>query len=204
VLLPELDAYIPLSSRSRLFLLSAITEDLSRETTVGELGVNLDLTLMPILRRELRLEDWERDRYLWVRVGYRLIGNLDDTANSKAEHRGIFEVTGRFPLLWDVWLVERARVDLRDVGGEFSARFRPRVGLERKFTIGNHALVPYLQVEAFYDTRFGDWSRERYTSGAEYELTEHWRVESYFRRQEDRRPARAHENGVGFVLKYYY
>ena len=64
MLLPELDAFIPLSSRSRLFLLSAITEDLSRETTVGELGVNLDLTLMPILRRELRLEDWERDRYL--------------------------------------------------------------------------------------------------------------------------------------------
>jgi hypothetical protein len=64
--------------------------------------------------------------------------------------------------------------------------------------------VPYLQVEAFYDTRFGDWSRERYTGGAEYELTEHWRVESYFRRQEDRRPARAHENGIGVVLKYYY
>jgi hypothetical protein len=204
VVLPELDAYIPLSSRARLFLLSAITEDLSRETTVGELGVNLDLTLKPILRRELGLGEWERERYLWVRVGYRLIGNLDDAADSKAEHRGIFEVTGRIPLLWDVWLVDRARVDLRDVGGEFSARLRPRVGLERRFTIGNHAFVPYLQAEAFYDTRFGDWSRERYAGGAEYELTEHWRVESYFRRQEDRRPARAHENGVGFVLKYYY
>jgi hypothetical protein len=135
VVLPELNAFIPLSSRARLFLLSAITEDLSRETTVGELGVNLDLTLKPILRRELGLGEWERERYLWVRVGYRLIGNLDDAADSKAEHRGIFEVTGRIPLLWDVWLV----IGRESISGTWAGSSRRASGLAWDWSGGSRS-----------------------------------------------------------------
>jgi hypothetical protein len=100
--------------------------------------------------------------------------------------------------------VNRARVDLRDVGSDLSARLRPRVGLERAFMVWHHSMVPYLQVEAFYDTRFGDWSRERYQAGLEIQLTRQWRLEPYFRWQETRHPSRSHENGVGLVLKYFH
>ena len=203
VLLPELDAFVPVTDGTRLFLMGRLANDLTRETTDGDIGVHLDVTLKPILRTALREEDWENQRYLWLRIGYRLIGGLDDD-NRKPENRGIVELTSRFPLPLDIWLVARAGVDLRDLGGDFSARLRPRVGLEREFSLGNHTLKPYLQVEAFYDTRFGDWSRERYQAGVEYRLTKHWGVESYYRRQEDRLPARAHENAAGFVLKYFY
>jgi hypothetical protein len=204
VLLPEVNVFVPVTDTARIFLLGTLTRDLTRATTDGELGVHLDLTLKPILRRELLEADWERNRYLWIRVGYRLIGNLEGIDDSKIEHRGILEATARVPLPWKMWLVNRARVDLRDVGGDFSARLRPRVGLEREFTLWNYSVVPYVQVEAFYDTRFGDWSRERYQAGLELALTRHWRIEPYYRRQEDRRPSRSQENGVGLVLKYYY
>jgi len=38
----------------------------------------------------------------------------------------------------------------------------------------------------------------------EIELSKRWRIEPYYRRQEDWRPSRAHENGIGLVLKYYH
>jgi len=55
----------------------------------------------------------------------------------------------------------------------------------------------------FYDTCQGVWSREQYQAGVELELSERWRIESYFRRQDNHGQSRSHENGIGFVLKYY-
>jgi len=60
-----------------------------------------------------------------------------------------------------------------------------------------------VEAEVFYDTRQGAWSREQYQAGVELELGERWRIESYFRRQENHGSARTHENGIGLVLKYY-
>ena len=204
VLLQEFNAYVRLTERTRFFFLASLTRGLTLDTTDGELGVHLDVTLMPILRRHLRLGDWERERYLWVRVGYRLAGNLGDADDPSIEHLGILEATARVPLPWEMWLVNRGRADLRDVDGEFSSRLRYRLGLEREFTMWGRTAVPYAQAEVFYDTRFGAWSRVRYEAGVELALSERWRIEPYYRRQEDWRPSRAHENGIGLVLKYYH
>jgi hypothetical protein len=87
--------------------------------------------------------------------------------------------------------------------GDVSTRLRYRLGLEREFIVWNRALVPYVEAEVFYDTRQGVWSREQYQAGVEVELGERWRIESYFRRQDDHGRSRSHENGVGLVLKDY-
>lgn len=166
--------------------------------------MHLDITLKPIFRPQLRRADWERDRYLWLRVGYRLVGSLDGDGEGVEEHRGILEGTTRAPLAWDVWLVNRVRVDLRDLDGSFSTRFRYRLGIEREVTLAGITMVPYVQAEVFYDTRFGSWNRQRYQAGAEIELTEHVRIEPYYARQDDQRSSPAHVNRIGFVLKLYY
>ena len=200
---PEVDAYVKLGEHSRLFLLGALNQGLSDGGTDGTLGVHLDITLMPVFRPRLREADWERERYLWVRVGYLLSGSLDEPDTAHVEHRLVFEATGRLALPFDLWLVNRARVDLREIGGEVSARFRPRFRLEREVAVGGVTLVPYAEAEFFYDTRFGVWNRQRYQVGAEIEITRSWRIESYYARQEDQRSSLAHVNRVGLVLKYY-
>ena len=108
VLLPEVDAYFSLTETTRLFLRGSLNNDLSRDTTTGALGAHLDLTLMPILRTQLRHGDWEREKYLWVRVGYQLSGSLDDPDHGPTENRGILEATARAPLPWNLWLINRA------------------------------------------------------------------------------------------------
>jgi hypothetical protein len=201
---PELNAYLKLSDNTRLFLLGSLTQGLSEPATEGELGAHLDITFAPILRPRLRHADWERDRYLWLRIGYRLLGGLDHRESGFIEHRGVIQVTARVPLPWEVWLVNRGGVDLRDMNGEFSTRFRYQLGIEREITVGGVTLVPYAQAEVLYDTRFGAWNRQIYQAGVEIELTSHLRIEPYYARQEDQRSSTAHLNRAGLILKLYW
>jgi hypothetical protein len=201
---PELDVFIKLSNQVRLFLLADINRGLSPSYTDGEVGVHLDFTLKPILRRELRNGDWERDRYLWVRAGYLVSGDLDDRDGGSITQTILLETTGRFELPGEFWLVNRGRVDFRDDAGETSQRYRLRVGIEREFTVCGVVMVPYAQAETFYDTRFDIWNRQLYQAGVEIELTKHWRIEPYFARQNDSRSASGNVNRLGLVLKTYF
>jgi hypothetical protein len=93
-------------------------------------------------------QDWQRGRYLWARVGYERV--FKDTEGgggpSVAEDRGVLPLWGKVPLPGGVWLENRARVDLRWIGGEYSTRYRLRVEATREFSVAGHAIVPYERV----------------------------------------------------------
>jgi hypothetical protein len=201
---PELNSFIKLSKQIRLYLLGDVTQGFSPRFTDGELGAHLDFTLKPILRRALRDSDWERSRYLWVRAGYVVSRDLDDREDGATTHTLLLETTTRLELPAQIWLVNRARVDFRDIDGETSQRYRLRVGIEREFTVCRVVMVPYAQAEFFYDTRFDSWNRQLYQAGVEIELNKHWRIEPYLARQNDSRSASGNVNRFGLVLKSYF
>ena len=103
-----------------------------------------------------------------------------------------------------IWLTSRGRVEARDVEGEFSSRFRYRLGIEREWVVAGVTVLPYAQAEVFYDTRFDTLNCQRYQAGAEIELTQQLRVEPYYARQEDQRSSPAHLNRIGLLLKLHY
>jgi len=202
-LVPEVDAFVKVSDRTRVFLRGSLTRETTKDTTDGEFGVHLDFSLKPILRRQLRGADWERERYLWMRAGYVVSGDLDNRSDGSTEHRGVLELTARAPLPLETWLVNRIKLDLRDVDGASSKRYRYRLGIEREFTVGGLAWVPYAEIEAFYDTRYDVWNRRLYQVGLEIALTKTWRLEPYIAHQDDQRSASGNLNQIGLVLKYY-
>lgn len=199
----EVNAFATVSGRTRLYLLGSLTREFTQDVTDGEMGAHLDFALKPILRSRLREADWARERYLWMRAGYVLSGDLDDRSDGFTERRGILETTARVPLPHEIWLVNRFRMDLRDVSGESSQRYRYRLGIERELTLGGVTCVPYAQAETFYDTRFDTWNRQLYEAGVEIHLTRHWRIEPYFAHQNDQRSASGNLDRIGLVLKYY-
>src|SRR5205085_188524 len=102
-----------------------------------------------------------------------------------------------------VWIEGRLRADLRWIGGDYSSRERFRLEVNREFNVQEHSVVPYLQVEAFYDTRYHGLSRMLYQPGAEITLDRHFRLELYVARQNDRLPKRESLNALGVVAKWY-
>jgi hypothetical protein len=211
---PELDAYVPIGERTRLFAAVAATRAEETQTAGAATqyqdltaGVHLDVTLVPILRRELLGADWQRNRYLWMRIGYRYGRSIGDAEQDDRfrERRGIFEVTGRTPPLGDgLELVGRFRWDARDVNDRHSNRYRVRLTVEKALNLGGRVVVPFANAEAFYDTRFDTWNRQRYQAGAEIELDRQWRIEPSLVLQNDSRSKPAHVNALALALKYFF
>ena len=202
--IPEFDAYLKLSDRARVFLLADATRSTPQDTTDGEVGIHLDYTLEPWLRSSLREADWERERYVWMRVGYRREWNIEGRPAQPAENRIVLELTTRSELPRQVWLVNRLHIDFRDMAGSWSNRYRYRIGIEKEFaTAGGTAFVPYARAEFYYDTRYDAWSRQVYQVGVDIDLSRSWRIEPYVALQKNIQPTSDTVNQLGLVLKYY-
>jgi hypothetical protein len=103
-----------------------------------------------------------------------------------------------------IWLETRTRADFRWIGDEYSNRYRFRLDFSREFAVHERPVVPYCNVEWFYDTRYDDWARTLLTLGAEVTMTDHFRYEVYVARQADRVPQEKDLDALGVVLKWYY
>ena len=195
-----LDAFLKLDNQIRLYFNGARTDEREGSGREVEIGANIDFTLMPIVRKRLLAEDWARERYLFVRAGYRVL----ESETGRSERRPVLELHSRAEPAESLWLFSRLRYEHRDVAGEESWRFRVRLGMEREITLGGHAVVPYAHAEAFYDSRFDAWSRERYEAGAEITLNRNWRIEPFLARQRDDRPSAARVDSLGLTIKYFH
>jgi hypothetical protein len=202
---PELNAFVPLSPGTRIFLDAAYAEGKESDAQSLDLAVFLDVSLKPITRKELWTEDWQRSRYFWARVGYdRIFKETSETGADVAEDRGIVSLYGKAPLPAQVWLEARARADLRWIGDDYSNRYRARLEVTREFTVLRRPVVPYVNYEWFYDTRYDGWARTLWAVGAEVTRNEHLRFEAYLSGQRDRLPEEASLAAFGFVAKWYF
>jgi hypothetical protein len=74
----------------------------------------------------------------------------------------------------------------------------------REFTLAEHSVVPYFNVEGFWDSRYDGLSRVLAQGGAEVTVDKHFRVELYLARQNDRKPSSSSLDALGIVAKWYY
>lgn len=204
---PELNGFVQLNERSRAFFDLAYALGKESDVKSGNIAAYLDVSLKPIarMRKDLLTDDWQRNKYLWARVGYdRIFQATDSEGLEVVENRGVVALFGRVPMPAAVWLETRTRADFRWIGGEYSNRYRFRLDLSREFAVRDRAVVPYCNFEWFYDTRYDDWARTLLTIGAEVTMTDHFRYEVYVARQADRLPDAQDLDALGVVLKWFY
>ncbi len=198
---PEVDVYIPLNEKFRLFFLATTTK--ARETrnnTEGQVGAHID---------------YHVNKKVSLRSGYRY-GFALGGGDPFKEHRMVFEQTFRQPLPLDVLFSDRNREDLRWVNGEFSARYRNRVMLEREFKVLNRSVTPYGSAEVYYDSRFETWNRNRLAVGVQLSLKrgiplislihpkKQLVLDVYFMRQNDSRSQPSRVKAVGMAFNVYF
>jgi Protein of unknown function (DUF2490) len=196
---PEVDVFVPLNEKFRLFFLGSVTKAReTRESTEGQVGAHLDYF-------------WKKK---WtLRTGYRYGFALGSNDPFK-EHRIILEETYHKPLPNKFVLSDRNRQELRWVDGDFSARFRNRAKLEREFQVRKLSLVQYGSAEVFYDTRFSTFNRLRLAVGTQivFQKRDYWLLnlrrqrvlDIYYLRQNDSRSQPRHVNAIGIAFNIYF
>lgn len=197
----ELDVYVPLDGKFRLFFL--VTGNRAEETRKSfetTLGAHLDYNV---------------NERLVLRAGYRYIFAPGEEDPFK-EHRIVAEQTFRQHLPLTMLLTDRNRQDFRVVNGNFSFRYRNRLRLEREFRVFGRSLTPYGSVEVYYDTRFDVWNRNRLTAGAEFQLKRGFPLlrelsprkqvilDLYYTKQNDSRSQPNHIHAVGASLALHF
>jgi Protein of unknown function (DUF2490) len=201
---PEIDTYVNLTSRTRLFFIAALSSDQDTRNIQGEFGPNFDYYLRPFARPHLKDMDPSKSRLLTFRVGYRYLPTLRGKGGT--ENRGLLELTSRFSLPFNILLSDRNRVDLRFIEGQnFSWRYRNRLTLERNFVIKKYTFTPYVRGEFFYDSRYDKISKNALTIGGVFPLTRRTEFEIYYEDQRDSgSPSNFHVRGAGLVLGLYF
>jgi hypothetical protein len=200
---PEIDVYVPLNEKFRLFFLATVTKAReTRDSFEGQLGAHVDYF-------------W-RD-HLSFRVGYRYGSSLGDSDDPFREHRIITEQSFRKKTKWSIQLTDRNRQDWRWVNGDFSFRYRNRITAEKEFRLWGRPVTPYGSAEAFYDSRFSTFNRYRFATGVQYTLRKHRSNEPlllllrkqrvldiYYLRQEDTRSQPKHVNAIGISFAIHF
>ena len=204
---PEIDVYINVKPKVRLFLLGTVSKSVedgeirNAQSFEGQVGAHID---------------YIPSHHIILRAGYRFGTSVGDTDSPYKEHRILTEQTLRKLLPGDLLLSDRNREDFRFVNGDFSFRYRNRVKVEREFDLfKGRTITPYVSAEIFYDTRSSSWNRNRLAVGFEQSLRRgplrrmllHNRqviLDLYYMRQNDSGSETLHVNAIGAALVFYF
>jgi hypothetical protein len=169
---PETDIWYRLSPSSRFSAFIPIAK--YHESKYRDLNIYLQADYVwgktkHLLKRRMMDENRIQVMKAWlIRGGFMEGWSLGENAGSYTEDMLFAELHRRIPLKGGFLLSHRIRTDLRWVGEEpdFSYRFRYRVMLEKDFKAGRSSIVPYLNAEPYWDSRYLAFSRIRVIGGA--------------------------------------
>ncbi len=206
---PEVDVFVRLSGKTRLFFVGSATrnKDLNAFSD-GQIGLYLDFYVFPLFlgksrRIGRRGKDESRTRSLMIRAGYLLDRTTPENRDPSIVHVPTIEAHMRMEAPGKILLSDRSRGDFRIVDGDYRPRYRNRIKGERPFTIGRVDLNPYSYFEVFYDWHSKRIERLRYSAGMEWTLTRHVTLEGYYMRQHNRISG-DNVNGIGAVVQWYF
>ena len=168
---PETDIWYRLSPSWRLSAFIPITK--YNESKYRDLNIYLQADYAwGKTRRTLfsRLVDENKAQAIkaWmVRGGFMEGWSLGENAGNYSEDMLFGEIHRRLPLEGAVLLSHRIRIDLRWVGNEptFSYRVRYRVMAEKEFKARSSSIIPYVNAELYWDSRYHTFSRTRLIGG---------------------------------------
>jgi len=204
---PEVDVYITLKPKVRLYLTGTISKTVEdgelrdAQGYEGQIGVHVD---------------YIPNKHVILRTGYRYGTAVGNNSDPFKEHRLLTEQTLRKLIPGDFLLSDRNREDFRFVNGDFSFRYRNRVTLEREVHLfKGRSITPYASGEVFYDTRYNTWNRNRFAVGVQQSLRRgplrkmllperQIILDLYYMRQNDSRSDIPHVNAIGAALAFYF
>jgi hypothetical protein len=207
---PEVDAWWRTSPDWRFSLFVPISENLETHYREGNVILQADYAWGKTDRvRTRRLLDEARASHMktmLVRWGYLGGKSLDDQGEAYTERTVLAELHVRTPLKGGFLLSQRLRADLRWLGQqppEFSTRWRYRMMVEKELTAGRASIVPYVNVEPYYDSRYDTVNRIRLIPGATVAWSQYTALEGSVTYQYDSRSSTTHVLALNVILHVF-
>jgi hypothetical protein len=203
---PEVDAWWRLSPAWRLSLFVPISKNLDTHYREGNLIAQADYAWgHPHGVRTRRLADEDRARSMrtfMVRGGYLGGRSLGDQGEEYTERTLLGEFHLRIPLEGNLLLSHRLRTDLRWLGddGAYSTRVRYRLMVERELMVRRVSLVPFANVEPYFDSRYDTANRIRVIGGTSLAWRPRFAIETNWTYQHDTRSSVTHLNALNVIL----
>ncbi|ULQ54116.1 DUF2490 domain-containing protein [Flavihumibacter fluvii] len=105
----------------------------------------------------------------WLARGGFMEGwSLGENAGEYTEDMLFAEIHRRSPIKGGILISNRFRTDFRWVGQEpvFSYRLRYRIMIEKEYFAGRSSIIPYVNAEPYWDSRYSTINRVRLIGGA--------------------------------------
>jgi len=143
---------------------------------------------------------------LLIRGGYLSGRSLGDQGEAYEDHIAFMEMHLRTPYKGNVLVSHRVRSELRWLGDDhsFSTRFRYRLMIEKEFKSGYISIVPYVNVEPYYDSRYTTVNRVRLIGGTSVGWSSYYAVEVNFTYQYDSRSSITDVYAVNMILHVFF
>jgi hypothetical protein len=208
---PETDIWLRLSPAWRLSSYVSLSKNVETKYREGNVLLQADYgwgkrTLLYKTRFLDEGRAQTRMNALMVRGGYVSGRSLDDRGEAYTENTMLLELHARTPLKHGILLSNRLRTDLRWLGdpSEFSYRLRYRVMMEKEIAIGDGSIVPFVNVEPYYDSRYETVNRVRLIGGASLELSKRFALEGNMTYQHDSRSSVTNLYALNVILHVYF
>jgi hypothetical protein len=127
-------------------------------------------TQKPFFKRRMDEIKAQQLKAWMARGGYMTGWSLYDLGESYTEDMLLAELHKRIPFKSGVLFSQRIRGETRWIGQDpkFSYRYRYRIMFEKEFTAGRTAIIPYINAEPFWDSRYSKVVRTRVIGGATF------------------------------------
>lgn len=207
---PEMDVWWRLTPAWRLSMFLPISKNVETDYREGSLILQADYGWGRSKKRiKTRLFDDDRAREMQVflaRVGYLTGQSLDDEGAAYQEDMVFGELHLRNPLRGRFLISHRLRTDFRwlNADSEFSTRVRYRLMVEKEYLTGRTSIVPYVNVEPYYDSRYKTVNRVRLIGGATVSWTQRLALECNFTYQYDTRASVTNVYALNMILHVFF
>jgi len=200
---PEVDVFVKINPRVRLYFSAAGTKE-NGESTDADFGASIDVHVKPLVSLKNKRSDnrdESKSKLMLLRAGFHYIPSRE----GPTENRIVLEAIPRVPLKAGLVASARNRVDLRFIDSDFSWRFRHRLGIERNFAIGTYEITPYARAEFYYDGTYRKWSRTALTAGCVFPIRKRSEIEAYFEHQNrTEKSPNQQVKALGIQLNFYF
>jgi Protein of unknown function (DUF2490) len=189
---PELDLWFHLTEPLRLLLSGSGTRD-------SESGDKSQGTFAAYF-------DYRAAQNISFRAGYEYLENLKLSTGARAsvEHRQVYDFNYYWRLGDDAQIADRTRVDVRDIEGHITYRFRNRLLLNHELEVRKVRLTPYASAEVFYDTQYDRVNRLQFRLGTALPTGPNVAWDFYLARQRDTYPTTKFVDALGITLNIKY